>query len=602
LELAQKKCKEFLRRLQTFENLSENPWIDSPAVPDDLWDRIAHAMELSFQKEIPIGKVPEWAETLRADYLIDWSGLGGRDDPELFHQVVTGMDFYEKYFELDSKDRVSWIEQVPWDDHFSGQLEGIARLLTCHMESGAYILRIRPEWFLLHEGRIWPRWDLLEKHKTSPSDRMISGFEVGWMHPALRKRQIPAGFPMENAVTHSFAYLILAALTRLPPSRTAKDFHVQLDRFRAYAPELSPLFRTFFRKWLGEDDNPATSRTPAECWEDWKEAIAAVRTRGKIPIRKGVWEITGDSVFGRNKRKNENEDAVLMMDGPSNGIYLAGVADGVSTANIGNGWLASSAIKREFQMNAPEWLRNLADFSKMKKLENGFQDWPALAAAFLNRFFEAVHRSAVSETNKLADSASRDAISSPIPMSSTLVLALAADNRITVGHWGDSRAYLVAAEGIVRLTEDHNQQLHRLIRRPNPNTPFSIGESKSDAKLIRTVGACRPSEKGDRLFSPVPMAEQPVAMNQIVLDDGEGILLCSDGLVDGFSGSTETEKEDKIFAILKELGEENSRRILLRLVRAADDDRGSDNISAVYMRFRQSEDAEEKPFKSDFGK
>ncbi|MFP4309862.1 MAG: PP2C family protein-serine/threonine phosphatase [Thermodesulfobacteriota bacterium] len=534
--------------------------------------------------------------------MIDWRELSRRDDPELFHQVLTGKDFQERYFEMDPKERVGWIERLPRDDAFSRQLEGIARLLTLWMETGGYILRIRPEWFLLHEGRIWPRWDLLEKHKTSPSDRMISGFEVGWMHPALRKRQIPAGFPMENAVTHSFAYLILAALTRLPPSRTAKDFHVQLDRFRAYAPELSPLFRTFFRKWLGEDDSPATSRTPAECWEDWKEAIAAVRTRGKIPIRKGVWEITGDSVFGRNKRKNENEDAVLMMDGPSDGICLAGVADGVSTANIGNGWLASSAIKREFQMNAPEWLRNLADFSKMKKLENGFQDWPAMAAAFLNRFFEAVHRSVVSETNKLADSASRDAISSPIPMSSTLVLALAADNRITVGHWGDSRAYLVAAEGIVRLTEDHNQQLHRLIRRPNPNTPFSIGESKSDAKLVRTVGACRPSKDGDRLFSPVPMAEQPVAINQIVLDDGEGILLCSDGLVDGFSGSTETEKEEKIFTILKELEEENGRRILLRLVRAADDDQGNDNISAVYMRFRKSEEAEEKPSKSEFGK
>ena len=42
-------------------------------------------------------------------------------------------------------------------------------------------------------------------------------------------------------------------------------------------------------------------------------------------------------------------------------------------------------------------------------------------------------------------------------MCTTLTVAVLTDERLCVGHVGDSRAYLVRDDGVIRVTEDHNR-------------------------------------------------------------------------------------------------------------------------------------------------
>src|SRR5262245_10932895 len=147
-------------------------------------------------------------------------------------------------------------------------------------------------------------------------------------------------------------------------------------------------------------------------------------------------------------------------------------------------------------------------------------------------------------------------------MTCVVTLALVADHRLTVGHVGDTRLYLLNGRGIRKVTHDHSpvgerEDAHELselqaMRHPRRNEVF------------RDVGS-EYRDKDDAGF--VEVIEEP-------FDSDSAILLCSDGLTDMVPSAT-----------IEQLVRERAGRpeeVAEALVEAANDAGGADNITVVY--------------------
>ncbi len=145
-------------------------------------------------------------------------------------------------------------------------------------------------------------------------------------------------------------------------------------------------------------------------------------------------------------------------------------------------------------------------------------------------------------------------------MGSTLTLAVVEDNRVTVAHVGDSRAYLWRAGRLQQLTEDHSVPGSLLAQ--GKITAEEAHNHPHRSVLYRCLGL-KPDLKVD-IYSSV------------VLRPGDGLLLCSDGLWDMVY------PVERLEALLA--SSDDPRIVCQRLVNAANEAGGEDNISVVFVR------------------
>ncbi len=107
-------------------------------------------------------------------------------------------------------------------------------------------------------------------------------------------------------------------------------------------------------------------------------------------------------------------------------------------------------------------------------------------------------------------------------MGSTLAALYMADDRVLCANVGDSRAYLLRAGHLMRLTKDHSkaQQLMDL----GILTPEQAQRHPSRHELTRHLG-----------IFPEEMALEPDMGPELEMQSGDCFLLCSDGLYDGMT-------------------------------------------------------------------
>jgi PPM family protein phosphatase len=147
-------------------------------------------------------------------------------------------------------------------------------------------------------------------------------------------------------------------------------------------------------------------------------------------------------------------------------------------------------------------------------------------------------------------------------MTCVVTLALVTDHRLTVGHVGDTRLYLLNGRSIRKVTHDHSpvgerEDAHELseleaMRHPRRNEVF------------RDVGS-EYRDKDDADF--VEVIEES-------FDDDSALLLCTDGLTDMVPSAT-----------IERLVRERAGRpddVAEALVAAANDAGGADNVTVVY--------------------
>lgn len=144
-------------------------------------------------------------------------------------------------------------------------------------------------------------------------------------------------------------------------------------------------------------------------------------------------------------------------------------------------------------------------------------------------------------------------------MGTTLVTALFTNNKVLVGHIGDSRLYRLRGERLEQLTEDHSLLQEQLSS--GLITPEQAKMSNNKNLVTRAVG-----------IDP----EVELELHEYDVETGDIYLLCSDGL-------TDLVEDDDIQATLTGLGS-NLQLAASQLVQMANDNGGKDNISVILAK------------------
>ncbi|ALS27473.1 serine/threonine protein phosphatase [Paenibacillus sp. 32O-W] len=144
-------------------------------------------------------------------------------------------------------------------------------------------------------------------------------------------------------------------------------------------------------------------------------------------------------------------------------------------------------------------------------------------------------------------------------MGTTVVAALLKRNGAVIGHIGDSRAYKLTADGLVRLTEDHTL-VNELAKAGQISAEEALNHPRRNV-LTRALGTD---------------ANVEVDVIRIDTAPGEAILLCSDGLTNMVS---ESQMLDTLRREDLDLDGQAERLIELALEAG-----GDDNISVILLK------------------
>ena len=148
-------------------------------------------------------------------------------------------------------------------------------------------------------------------------------------------------------------------------------------------------------------------------------------------------------------------------------------------------------------------------------------------------------------------------------MACVLTLALAHEDRVTVGHVGDSRLYLVWNGNLRKLTSDHSP----------------VGEQEEQGELTEEEAMQHP--RRNEVFRDVgsqphgPHDPQFIETRTFRFRPDAALLLCSDGLSDVLTSA-------EISAVVERY-DGDPEHTAQQLVAAANDAGGKDNISVVFV-------------------
>ena len=143
-------------------------------------------------------------------------------------------------------------------------------------------------------------------------------------------------------------------------------------------------------------------------------------------------------------------------------------------------------------------------------------------------------------------------------MGTTMTVALVENDRVAIGHVGDSRAYLIRDRTLSQLTEDHS--LVAELVRSGKLSPEEAESHPQRSVITRALG---------------PDPDVDADTFSIVARDGDLFLLCSDGL-------TSMVDDEEILGIIEE-HRDDLDAAAKALVRAANRGGGEDNITIVFF-------------------
>jgi len=241
-----------------------------------------------------------------------------------------------------------------------------------------------------------------------------------------------------------------------------------------------------------------------------------------------IAQSAGDTNTGRKRRRNEDN---FVRKPP-----LFAVADGMGGAQAGE--VASSLAATALEENAA-----------------GPDGGEEHVVALIQEANRRVHERA---TNDAAASG----------MGTTITVALVgSDGCVTIGHVGDSRAYLLRDGEVEQLTEDHSL-VAELVRR-GELSPEEAESHPQRSVITRALGT-----DPDVDVDAFDVQSQP----------GDVFLLCSDGLTTMVDAETIGEIVERYRHDLEAAAK--------ALIRAANDRGGDDNITAVLFEVSEGDDSD----------
>lgn len=238
----------------------------------------------------------------------------------------------------------------------------------------------------------------------------------------------------------------------------------------------------------------------------------------------------GHSDVGKVRRENQDSYAFNVSGSKKCGFAI--VCDGMGGAAAGN--IASRIALEEFK----------------KQIENS--EYKAASEEQLKSLLDTAANSA---NLAVYEHAGRDR--KLHGMGTTLVAAVISSSRIGIINIGDSRAYKISGEGIVRITRDHSLVEDMVLMGELTEKQAQVHPGKN--LITRAVGTDR-NVSGDVYFPDIK--------------SGEYILLCTDGL------SNLVTEHEILYEVL--YGGKNSD-CCKRLIDIANSRGGYDNITAVLL-------------------
>jgi protein phosphatase len=245
------------------------------------------------------------------------------------------------------------------------------------------------------------------------------------------------------------------------------------------------------------------------------------------PVKIAIGQSYGESDTGRKRRRNEDD---FVWDPP-----LFAVADGMGGAQAGE--LASAL--------AAAALRERSD------REPGGE---AQVVELVQEANRRVHQRALD-----------DASASGMGTTMTVALFGEDDGSVTIGHVGDSRAYVLRDGRLEQLTDDHSL-VAELVRRGE------LSEAEAEAHPQRSVITRALGTDPDVDVDAFTVSAQP----------GDVFLLCSDGL------TTMLDSDQIAQLVLRH--RDDLRRATQALIAAANDHGGDDNVTTVLFEVAEAGD------------
>jgi PPM family protein phosphatase len=236
--------------------------------------------------------------------------------------------------------------------------------------------------------------------------------------------------------------------------------------------------------------------------------------------------------------RSHNEDSIA-ADASKGLVVLADGMGGYNAGEVASG-MATTVITTELQ--------HLLDDTAPYKIE------PATGKPFADRLLR--EQIAKANTSIFQAAQSQPQYSG---MGTTLVAAMFYDNKVTLAHIGDSRAYRLRGEAFEQLTRDHSLLQEQIDS--GMITPEQAKFSQNKNLVTRALG-----------IDPTVEPELQVYPTQT----GDVYLLCSDGLNDMVS-------DEDIGMTLQTLSA-NLRLAAQQLVQMANDNGGRDNVSVILVR------------------
>lgn len=174
---------------------------------------------------------------------------------------------------------------------------------------------------------------------------------------------------------------------------------------------------------------------------------------------------------------------------------------------------------------------------------------------------ERISRAITAANNRIFDAAAEDA--SLRGMACVLTLALIEDDRVIVGHVGDSRLYLTWNGALRKITSDHSP----------------VGEREDAGDLTEAEAMAHP--RRHEVFRDVGSRrrdsdeEEFIEVREFLFKPDAAILLCSDGLSDLLTSA-------EILEIIERYNSDPAA-VAQDLVDAANFAGGTDNITAIFV-------------------
>jgi protein phosphatase len=280
-----------------------------------------------------------------------------------------------------------------------------------------------------------------------------------------------------------------------------------LPPLRIFAPDLPIGVPAVLDRGLAIDPQNRFA-TVGELCEALADVLASAEARYwvSVPVR---WEIGLHTRTGKCKesRNTVNEDNLLLKEFAAPCRALVAVADGISSCQVGSGALASrtasEVLEATFGPDSREY-----DFSNR------------MSSACL-RGGELLLDWAISQGQR------EKLLVGHQLMGTTLTVAWLEGRYLTLANLGDSRAYLVDAQGIEQLTVDGDLGCALLTAGAPPE---EVQEMGSLAGTLRDcLGGCYRTPEGDLA---IDLDRCRPTISRWPLLPGDIVVLCTDGLVE----------------------------------------------------------------------